>query len=214
MSFRDDWPKMPDGSDFDGKQLLTLIRSDNSPFYGVWDVNLLIREVEENLGAQVIDIPIIYKGSNNYVSSYLQSSQSDSIHRLRLSGAQGFHLKLSNRLNILARLARGDVNMPNYDGFPIHAQVPEVKFEAAAYELLRSEPNILTSRLLYHRIPVQHVGPRLDVPQDIAGRRLLLFERAEGENNIWYDLSPEEKVRAYVSHLLRSIQSNCAQSSL
>ena len=74
MSFRDDWPKMPDGSDFDGKHLLTLIRSGNSPFYGVWDVNLLIREVEENLGAQVIDIPIIYKGSNNYVSSYLQST--------------------------------------------------------------------------------------------------------------------------------------------
>jgi hypothetical protein len=96
--------------------------------------------------------------------------------------------------------------MPNYDGFPIHVQVPEVKFEAAVYELLRSESNILASRLLYHRIPVQHAGPRLDVPQDIAGRRLFLFERAEGENNIWYDLSPEEKVRAYVSHLLRSIQ--------
>jgi len=44
MYFRDDWPKMPDGSDFDGKQLLTLVRSGNSPFRGVWDVNLLIRD--------------------------------------------------------------------------------------------------------------------------------------------------------------------------
>jgi hypothetical protein len=114
----------------------------------------------------------------------------------------------------VARLARGDVNMPNYDGFPIHVQVPEVKFEVAVYDLLCSEPNILVSRLLYHRIPVQHVGPRLDLPQDIAGRRLLLFERAEGENNVWYDLSREEKVRGYVSHLLRSSQFSCANPSL
>lgn len=42
---------MPDGSEFDGKQLLTLIRNDRSPFQGVWDVNLLIREIEEVLGA-------------------------------------------------------------------------------------------------------------------------------------------------------------------
>ena len=128
--------------------------------------------------------------------------------RLRLDGAQGFH-RLSNRSDIMARLARGDVNMPNYDEFPIDTQVPEVKFEVALYELLRSEPNILASHLLYHRIPVQHVGPRLDFPQDIAGRRLLLFERAEGENNVWYDLSPGGKVRAYVSYLSRSIQFSC-----
>jgi len=74
MSTRDDWPKMPpDDRDFDGKQLLTLVRSGNSPFHGVWDINLLIREIEENLGAEVIDIPFVFKGSNNYVSSYLQS---------------------------------------------------------------------------------------------------------------------------------------------
>jgi hypothetical protein len=130
--------------------------------------------------------------------------------RLRLGGAQDFHLKLSNRPDIVARLARGDVNMPNYDGFPIHMQVPEVKFEVAVYELLRLEPNILASYLLYHRIPVQHVSPRLNLLQDIAGRRLFLFERAEGENNVWHDLSPEEKVPAYVSHLLCSIQFSCA----
>jgi len=71
MSFRDDWPKMPpDDTDFDGKQLLALVRSSNSPFDGAWDVNLIIREIEGNLGTEVIDIPAIYKGSNNYVSSY------------------------------------------------------------------------------------------------------------------------------------------------
>ena len=72
MSFRDDWPKMPDGSDFDGRQLLTLVRSGTSPFREVWDVNLLIQEIEEKFGAQVIDIPFIYNGSNNYVRSYMQ----------------------------------------------------------------------------------------------------------------------------------------------
>lgn len=169
MAFRDDWPKMQNGIDFDGKQLLTLVRSGNSPFHGVWNVNLLIQEVEENLNTHVVDIPIVNKGSNNY----------------------GFHLKLSNQPDIVARLARGDVNMPNFDGFPIEAQVPEARFEVAVYDLLRSEPNILASRLLYHRIPVQHIGPKLDVPQDIAGRRLFLFEKAEGENNVWYDLGPE-----------------------
>lgn len=66
--FRDDWPKMPDGSDFDGQHLLSLVRSGNSPFHDVWDVNLLVREIEENLGVQVIDIPRTYNGSNNYVS--------------------------------------------------------------------------------------------------------------------------------------------------
>ena len=68
MSFRDDWPEMPDGSTFDGTQLLTLVRSGNSPMGKVWDVNLLIREIEEVLGSEVIDIPTVTKGSNNYVS--------------------------------------------------------------------------------------------------------------------------------------------------
>jgi hypothetical protein len=104
-------------------------------------------------------------------------------------------------LDIVARLARGDVNMPDYRGFPIHVQVPKVKFEAAVYGLLRSKPDIVASRLLYYRIPVQHAGPRLGFPRDIAGRRLFLFERAVGENNIWWDLCPKQKVCTYISNL-------------
>ena len=38
----DEWPKMRDGNDLDGKQLLSLVRSGNSPFKGLWEVNLLI----------------------------------------------------------------------------------------------------------------------------------------------------------------------------
>lgn len=84
----------------------------------------------------------------------------------------------------MARLARGDVNMPNFCGFPISMQAPEAKFEAAVYKHLRKEPNILVSVLLYHRIPVQRDSPRLDPPQDIAGRLLLVFDKAEGKKNI------------------------------
>lgn len=73
MYDHDEWPEMPDGNEYDGKQLLTLVRIGKSPFYGLWDVNLLIQEIEENLNTQVIDIPVISKGSNNYVSSYLKS---------------------------------------------------------------------------------------------------------------------------------------------
>lgn len=66
MSFCDDWPKMLDGRDFDGRNLLNLVRMGHSPFKGVWDVNLLIREIEEHLNTQVMDIPTVYNGSNNY----------------------------------------------------------------------------------------------------------------------------------------------------
>ncbi|KAI0863364.1 3-hydroxybutyryl-CoA dehydratase [Xylaria cubensis] len=166
---------MPNGLDFDGQHLLTLLRSGSSPFHDKWDVNLLIREIEENLCAQVVDYPSVSKGSNNY----------------------GIHFKLSNGLDIVARLARGDVNMPDFDGFPIHVQVPEVKFEAEMYQLLQSEPDILASRLLYYRVPVQYEGPKLEHPKDIAGRRLLVFQKIEGENNLWYTLNPSQR-----SHLL------------
>lgn len=68
MASRDDWLKMPDGRDFDGKQLLTLVRSGNNPLHGL-DVDLLIREIEKKTDSQVVDIPMVNKGSNNYVSS-------------------------------------------------------------------------------------------------------------------------------------------------
>jgi hypothetical protein len=49
-----------------------------------------------------------------------------------LGGAQGVHLKLLNRPDVVARLARADVNMPDYHGFSIRVQIPEAKFEVAA----------------------------------------------------------------------------------
>ena len=67
MAFQDEWPDMPDGSKYDGKHLLRLVRCNKSLFHAVWDVQLLIREIEENLNTEVIDIPAIYHGPNNYV---------------------------------------------------------------------------------------------------------------------------------------------------
>jgi hypothetical protein len=57
---------MPDGTAFDGKQLFNLVRNGESPFDRDWDVDLLIREIEDDLGAEVTDIPFAYNGSNNY----------------------------------------------------------------------------------------------------------------------------------------------------
>lgn len=95
---------------------------------------------------------------------------------------------------MIARIARGDVNMPDFEGFAIEKQVPEVLFEAATYKLLRDESDVRASRLLYFRAPVQHPGPRISTPTDLSGRRLFVFERAEGVNNVWEELSADHKV--------------------
>ena len=55
---------------------------------------------------------------------------------------------------MVARLARGDVNMPDFDGFSIEKQAPEARFEVAVHELLRSEPKVRASRLLHYRVPL------------------------------------------------------------
>lgn len=77
MTWRDQWPSGPDGSEYDGKKLMDLVRNDSSPFHSALDVKLLIQEIEENLHTQVTDIPIVDKGSNNYVSSSLTDLRSD-----------------------------------------------------------------------------------------------------------------------------------------
>lgn len=90
----DPWPKTSDGEDFDGKHLLRLVRSGNSPFNGAWDVNLLIREIEANLDTQVIDISIVSKGSNNYVSLF-----SPDFCNLSISGIFFPHMLRTGRWN-------------------------------------------------------------------------------------------------------------------
>jgi len=101
---------------------------------------------------------------------------------------------MSNGRHLVARLARGDVNMPCYDGSTMDFLLRELQFEADVCALVQQVPAILASRLVYYRAPVQYAGPRLDIPKDIAGRRLMVFERAEGENNVWRKLGSEGKV--------------------
>ena len=84
--------------------------------------------------------------------------------------------------------------MPDFEGFPIEVQAAEARFEAAIYELLQGKTDIRASHLLYHRIPVQYPGPRLVIPQQLSGRRLFVFERAQGLNNVWETLSSSGKV--------------------
>lgn len=56
---------------YDGKRLFELIQQDKSPFHGVWDLKLLIQEIEENRDTKVTDIPVVNKGSNNYVRLWM-----------------------------------------------------------------------------------------------------------------------------------------------
>jgi len=93
-------------------------------------------------------------------------------------------MRMSNRPDILARLARSDVNMPDFDGFPLDVQISDVKFEAATYQLLQAVPNVRASRLLHHRLPVQYDALRLTLPLDLFGRRLMVFERAQGDKSV------------------------------
>lgn len=106
-------------------------------------------------------------------------------------------MKLSDQSDIVARLSRGDINMPNFAGFPIDSQIAEVFFEVAVYRLLRTEPRILTSNLIHHRLPVEHAGNWPEPPTDITGRRLFVFEKAAGEKDVWKDLNPDQQVRFY-----------------
>ena len=160
-------------------------------------------------------LAVVSNGSDHYMS------RNSFVSKLMLACPQCIHFKSSNLPDVVpvARFSRGDVNMPNCDVFPINDLVSEVKFEAAVYELLQSDASILASCLLYHRVPIQHVPLRLNVPHDITGRRLFLFEKPEGENNIWYELSSEEKVRSYpfinwLFVLNKLTQSNCYSNLL
>ncbi|KIK61131.1 hypothetical protein GYMLUDRAFT_73533 [Collybiopsis luxurians FD-317 M1] len=166
--YKDNWPRNADNNlEWDGKDLWILHAKGLSPFRNDWDLSLLICEVEENLKTSIVDIPYIGKGSNSY----------------------GFHLKTAEGRDLIGRLSCGDVNVPNFDGFPFDMQCQDVQFEVDAYSLLQSKPAVLASHLLYHRLPVLHPEPRTKHPADIQGRRLLLFEKSPGKTNVWDELN-------------------------
>jgi len=159
-----------------GRQnLLSLAATDQRPFAKEWDIHILFAELEERLGSQVIDIPAVDKGSNDY----------------------GFHVLLADGRDIIARLARSDVNMPRWVGFPSEKQISEVDFETAVQDLLNDEAEIPVSRVLYSRAPVKHVCQAAPPLTDILGRRLIVSERTEGRKaqDVWTEYDDEVKVR-------------------
>lgn len=67
----DDWPLMPDGTEWNGKDLLGLSCDGSSPFGNIWDVRILLGEVEIQVQAREVDVPRVYAGANNYVRTVL-----------------------------------------------------------------------------------------------------------------------------------------------
>ncbi|KAG6810278.1 hypothetical protein H0H92_012607 [Tricholoma furcatifolium] len=167
---QDDWPTLSDGTDWDGKELPTLIRDGISPFKRIFDVQTLIEEIEKALDAEVVDIPLVTYGAHHY----------------------GFHVKLSTSQDIIVRLARDDVNVPTFCGDDVFVQSFHVNFEATIFELFRSHPRIPTSPLLYYRAPSRDFT--YGRPRHIDGRRIFLFEIAQGRKLDWrQDLATDDR---------------------
>ncbi|KAJ6512153.1 hypothetical protein C8R47DRAFT_963396 [Mycena vitilis] len=145
-------------SDFDGTGLLERLENSEQPVFR-FNVKDVFDEVHKNLRSKVFQVPRVGSGSNCF----------------------GLHVVLENGLQALLRIRRCDVNWPGYCGFSVDEQ-----FEAATYRLLRAHHGILVSNLLYYRGPVQRkTGDRTSIPNDLIGRQLFVFEKAEGANNVW-----------------------------
>lgn len=65
--YLDNWPTLPDGTAWDGANLLALASRGQCPFRD-WDIYTLVREIEAVLGTAVINIPRASFGANHYAS--------------------------------------------------------------------------------------------------------------------------------------------------
>ncbi|KAL4967703.1 uncharacterized protein BDV14DRAFT_169029 [Aspergillus stella-maris] len=172
MYLRDNWPNTPDGTPYNGKNLLKLVIDKKSPFDELWDVRQLLAEIERNLRARIVDIPIVVRGSCHAV-------------------CYGIHITLHNQPPILVRLSRTDINHPKYSGPPAESQVSAARFESGLYKLLRAEEGIPVSQLLYYRPPMSKTAPKggdkgegkettRKGSKDLSGRSLFVFSLPEG----------------------------------
>ncbi|PHH89988.1 hypothetical protein CDD83_4787 [Cordyceps sp. RAO-2017] len=207
----DEWPKTPDGRDWDGTQLLTLVRRGESPFGGTWDVDSLVHEVEQSLGASIVDIPTVSFGANHYVfprilslNDFVKQMQATSKQLADQTLRQGFYIKLADRPDVVARLSRSDINSPGCHGSALTTTEPgKSLFELAAYDVLRLLGGALGRSPLYYRGPVPSrpgrgytaFAPPSPPPSaspsplpasssltpSILGRCLFIFEKAPGE---------------------------------
>ncbi|KAF7313235.1 hypothetical protein MKEN_01010200 [Mycena kentingensis (nom. inval.)] len=174
----DDWPP-----DFDGTGLFQRLEemeaaetgdgdARDAPALPIFrfDVREVLNEVEAVVGNRVVDIPNVGKGANYF----------------------GMHLRLADDRNILARLARVDVNRLEYDDSGrmdelIAQQIADVQFEGAVYDLLRNHPDVVAAKLLHAR-PPEYKPELIRSSRDVRGRALFVFERMEGSNTVWPDL--------------------------
>lgn len=84
--------------------------------------------------------------------------------------------------------------MPGYGGCSRASRRRDLEFEAATYRLLGTVAGIPSSRLLYYRHCEQSDGPSSEVPKDIKGRALVVFELTEGRKSLWAELDEDQKV--------------------
>ncbi|KAL4789812.1 hypothetical protein BDV19DRAFT_14463 [Aspergillus venezuelensis] len=203
MYLRDNWPA-PDGTPYDGKNLLKLVIDNKSPFDGLWDVRQLLAEIERNLRARIVDIPLVVRGSSH-------------------AECYGIHITLHNQPPILARLSRTDINHPEYGGPPPETRVSAARFESGVYKLLCAEEGIPVSQLLYYRPPIfkqrsasgdegneKEKGKVGKGSKNLSGRSLFVFSLPEGRTctasnagetgssgessgSLWDELSSEQR---------------------
>lgn len=63
----DEWPKLDDGTEWDGTGLLSLLRADHDPFGGLMDVPAFLREIESSINIEIADVPVVSYGANHFV---------------------------------------------------------------------------------------------------------------------------------------------------
>lgn len=63
----DEWPRFPDDTDWNGRDLLVLLNSGRNPFGDALDVKSLIHEIESCLRNGIAEIPLVTYGANHFV---------------------------------------------------------------------------------------------------------------------------------------------------
>ncbi|KAK0744946.1 hypothetical protein B0T21DRAFT_399239 [Apiosordaria backusii] len=93
----------------------------------------------------------------------------------------------------MIRFDRADANMPKYCNGILPRVVDDAQWETAAHKLWEPDPTIPNSRLLHTRLPVQRPDAGTEIPKDIAGRLLMVFQNAGGRTNVWKQLPQKGK---------------------
>ncbi|UNI13915.1 hypothetical protein JDV02_000610 [Purpureocillium takamizusanense] len=173
----DPWPTSADGNEWDGKGLLDLVQRGESPFRKSLDIRALIVEIEQSLKSSVLDIPMAYFGAHHF----------------------GFHVVLKARSDVIVRVSREDTCNRAYRGsITQQLQLLNSQFELDVYRALVPLGSPFNCGPVYHRDPVLAAARSTSSVRGVSGRRIVVFERAEGEKYDyvrWRALSAEQKSR-------------------